>query len=141
MSARGLLAVTGLIAALGLTAGARQEVSEADYEASMKELRFLVSDAQQHIDSSYWPELGEDVDKFIAQFEKVEAFWTARGTARAADLTQQALAAVMKLNGASRDQNPGAGRDAVKELQSVCQACHTDFREETADGFRIKPGV
>ena len=113
MSARGLLAVTGLIAVLGLTAGARQEVSEADYEASMKELRFLVSDAQQHIDSSYWPELGEDVDKFIAQFEKVEAFWTARGTARA----------------------------AVKELQGVCQACHTDFREETADGFRIKPGV
>ena len=139
MPARPWIAVLCVAAALSPSAAARQQpVTEADYQAAMKEISFLVVDADSHIDASYWPELGDDVDKLIAQFEKVEAFWTARGTARAADLAQQALASIGKLNAASRDRNGGAGREAVAELRGVCQSCHEQFRERTADGFRMK---
>jgi len=104
----------------------------------MTEIRFLVGDANMHVDARYWPELGEDMDKLEAQFEAVEAFWTARGTAAAAALAQEAIGKLEPIRAAADDKDPQAAGDAVKALSGTCQSCHEQFREETADGFRIK---
>ena len=133
--------VIALFVALVLTlpVAALQEVmSEEDYAAAMTEIRFLVQDAGLHIDARYWPELGEDLQKMQAQFDRVEAFWTARGTDEAVSLVESAIAALEPIRVAADERNTQGAQAAVRELQGTCQACHDQFREETADGYRIK---
>ena len=121
---------------------ASQDIAnEADYAKSMTEIRFLMGDANQHVDARYWPELADDVSKLKAQFEAVEAFWTARGTDAAVALAQEAIGKLEPVLAAADNKNPQAAEAAVQAIRSTCQSCHQQFREETADGFRIKPSV
>ena len=125
--------------ALGISA--RQSApTEEEYGALMTEIRFTVGDADLHVDARYWPELGEDLDKLIPMFRQVEAFWTARGTDAAVGFAQQALAALTDLSDATVDQNRGGARAAIIALRGTCEACHENHREQTDDGYRIKPG-
>ena len=117
-----------------------QEVTtEADYAKAMTEIRFLMGDADQHVDARYWPELADDVSKLRAQFEAVEAFWTARGTDAAVVRAQEAIGKLEPILAAADDKNPQTAASSVQALRGTCQSCHQQFREETADGFRIKP--
>ena len=128
------------VLSLGTTVNSEQNaVSEADYDAAMKELRFLVTDAAMHIDASYFGDLGEDSDKLHEQFTKVESFWKAQEQPKAVEITEQALAAVSAISRASGAQDGPAATAALADLRTTCSACHGEFREETADGFRIKP--
>ena len=130
-----------LLAAGGLAIGARQSApTEEEYGPLMIEIRFTVGDADLHVDARYWPELGEDLDKLIPMFRQVEAFWTARGTDDAVGFVQQALAALNDLSDATADQDRGGARAAVVALRATCQPCHENYREQTDDGYRIKPG-
>ena len=138
--------VVALVAALALSAGAmvavaQNTVTEADYDAAMKELRFLAGDVALHIDASYWGDLGEDTDKLRREFGKVETFWKAHEQHQAVDFVGQALEAVTTISRAAGAQDARSATAGLGELRSVCQACHAEFREETADGFRIKPSA
>lgn len=115
------------------------QISEEEYSAAMTEIRFLMGDAGLHIDARYWPELTEDVEKLRAQFDAIEAFWAARGTEGAVAFSQEALAKLEPIEVAADAMDIGAARAAVGELRTTCQSCHAEFREETDDGFRIKP--
>ena len=131
-----------LLTTVGLAAvGARQAVpTEAEYGALMTEIRLTVGDAEDHVDARYWPELGEDLDKLNRMFQQVEAFWTARGTEAAVGIATQAIAALNDLGDTAADQNQGGARAAVTALRGACRSCHENHREQTDDGFRIKPG-
>ncbi|MBP99420.1 MAG: hypothetical protein CL477_01935 [Acidobacteria bacterium] len=130
-----------LLTASGLVAGARQSVpTEEEYGALMTEIRFTVGDTVQHVDSRYWPELGEDLGKLFPMFEQVEAFWTARGADDAVGFAGEALAALNALDEAGAAMSVPAARAAITTLRGTCGPCHDAHREETADGFRIKPG-
>ena len=126
-----------LVLAIPLSAG-QDVMSEEEYGAAMTEIRFLVQDMNLHIDARYWPELGEDVQKMQAQFEMVQAFWEARSTDEAVTFAQAAIDALGPIRGAAGDRNIGGAQEAVRGLQDACAACHDQFREETADGFRIR---
>ena len=120
---------------------ARQSApTEEEYGPLMIEIRFIVGDAELHADSRYWPEIGEDVGKLIPMFEQVEAFWTARGTDEAVGFATQALAALNELDVAAIAMNLPGARTAITALRGTCQSCHEAYREETNDGYRIKPG-
>jgi hypothetical protein len=128
-----------------LTAGgkavARQTVpTDEEYGPLMTEIRFTVGDADLHVDARYWPELGEDLDKLIPMFRQVEAFWSQRGTDDAVGFAQQSLVVLDDLGDATVEQNRGAARAAVDALRGTCQPCHEAYREQTEDGYRIKPG-
>ena len=126
----------------GVTLAATQEaVSEEDYEAAMQELRYLATDTSLHIDASYWGDVGEDSDKIRRELAKVESFWTAQEQPRAIELAGRAVAAARAIARASGSEDRGAATAALAELRSVCQSCHAEFREETDDGFRIKPSA
>lgn len=129
-----------LIAGLGAApAGAQEAVTADDYEAAMQELRYLATDTSLHIDASYWGDVGEDSDKIRDELAKVEAFWTAQEQARAVEFAAQATEAARSIGRASGAQDRGAATAALAELRNVCEACHAEFREETDDGFRIRP--
>jgi len=131
-------AVVGVV--LGVTlVSAQDPVTEADYEGAMKELQYLVNDAAMHIDASYFGDLGEDSDKLFTQLTKVEAFWKAQEQPKAVEIAGQALSAVSGISRASGAQDGPAATAALADLRKSCGACHGEFREETADGFRIKP--
>ena len=136
-----------LTVGLGVTLAATQdEVTESDYQAAMQELRYLATDASLHMDqasaaASYWADVGEDSDKMRREFAKVESFWTAQEQPRAVELATQAIAAARSIGRASGAEDRAAGTAALAELRSVCQSCHAEFREETDDGFRIKPSA
>ena len=132
-----------LSVALGATvlAAAQDAVTAEDYEAAMQELRYLATDTSLHIDASYWGDVGEDSDKIRAELAKVESFWTAQEQPQAVEFATQAIEAARSIGRASGSQDRNAATSALAELRSVCQSCHSEFREETDDGFRIKPSA
>jgi len=106
----------------------------------MLEIRFFVGDADLHDDARYWPELGEDLDKLLPMLRQVEAFWTARGTDDAVGFAKETIVAFNELSAAAIEQDRAAARAGVASLRATCQSCHEAHREETDDGYRIKPG-
>ena len=114
--------------------------TEEEYGALMTEIRFTVGDVELHVDSRYWPETREDLDKLVPMFEQVEAFWTARGADDAVGFATQALAALNDLGDAAVGQDLGGARAAITALRSTCGSCHENHREQTDDGYRIKSG-
>ena len=141
-----LRAAQALGAALAIGFGAtlataQDAVTADDYEAAMQELRYLATDTSLHIDASYWGDVGEDSDKIRAELAKVESFWTAQEQPQAVEFATLAIAAARSIGRASGSQDRNAATSALAELRSVCQSCHAEFREETDDGFRIKPSA
>ena len=137
----GVCLCVSLLTAGGLVAGALQSApTEEEYGALMTEARFIVGDAELHVDARYWPELGDDLDTLVPMFQQVEAFWTARDTESAVGFAAQALAALNELGDASADESQGGARAAITALRGVCQSCHENHREETDDGYRIRSG-
>ena len=114
-------------------------LTDEEYDAAMKEIRLTVRDSEGHLDARYWPELTTQVGRLQTFFGRVEAFWSARGSDTAVGFAQDALEALEGLSTAAGEQDLEAARDALKTLQGACQSCHAQFREETADGYRIKP--
>ena len=126
---------------VGSLVGARQSVpTEEEYGPLMIEIRFTVGDAELHVDSRYWPETREDLDKLVPMFEQVEAFWAARGTDEAVGFATEALAALNDLGDAAVNQNLEGARAAITALRGTCGSCHENHRELTDDGYRIKSG-
>ena len=133
--------VTAVFIGSGLVVGAfLQAPTEEEYGPLMNEIRLTVGDADLHVDARYWPELGEDLDKLFPMAQQVEAFWTARGNDGAVGFAQEMLAALKELSDAAIAQDRGAARSGVVAVRATCQPCHEVHREETADGYRIKPG-
>ena len=128
------------LALVCLAPAASQDISnEADYGKSMTEIRFLMGDANQHVDTRYWPELADDVLKLRRQFEAVEEFWAARGTDVAVALAREAISRLEPILAAADAKDSRAAASSVRALRDTCQSCHEEFREEIDDGFRIKP--
>ena len=119
---------------------AQEPVTEEEYGPLMTEIRFTIGDALQHVDSFYWPELGEDLDKLLPMLRQVEAFWTERGNGDATSKAQDLMASFDALNQAAIGQGQGDARTAIQDMRATCAPCHQAHREETADGFRIKAG-
>ncbi len=122
--------------------GAPQEIlNEEAYAAVMKEIDLTMGDAGMNIDAMYWDDLGEVSDRLTMLFQRVQAFWTARQVQPAMDFSAAALAAIYAVGQASGAMSGSRATQAMTDLRSVCRSCHTEFREETDDGFRIKPGI
>ena len=135
------LLCAALLTAGGLVVKAGQEApTEEEYPALMTEIRLTVSDAELHVDAYYWPEFGEDLDRLLLMFRQIEAFWEARGNDQAVGFAGEAIAKLGEMSAAGSAQDRGAAGSAIAALRSVCASCHENFREETADGYRIKPG-
>ena len=142
MTKKAATLVVAVTVGLGVSLPAAQDaVTESDYEAAMQELRYLATDTSLHIDASYWGDVGEDSDKIRAELAKVEAFWTAQEQPQAVEFATRAIEAARSIGRASGSQDRNAATAALAELRSVCQSCHGEFREETDDGFRIKPSA
>jgi cytochrome c556 len=73
--------------------------------------------------------------KMVALFKDVQAFWTARNNAEAAEWAGTAMTHAATIAKAT-DMTVAMG--AMKELGGVCQTCHAKNREKTETGFAIK---
>ena len=127
------------VGALAVTTVAQETMTDDEYDAAMKEIRLTLGDTRGHIDARYWPELDTEVGRLQAFFEQIEIFWSARGVDDATGFAQEALQALESLSTAATQEDQTAARDALQRLQGSCQSCHEGFREETDDGYRIKP--
>jgi hypothetical protein len=148
MRIRGILLATvtvSFILVLGAfqpPTGAPQEiVTEEQYAEVMNDLRLSMGDAAMNIDATYWEDLGAVSDRMTALFERVQAFWTARQVQPAVDFSAQALTVTYALGQASGAMSGSRANQTMTDLRSVCRSCHTAFREEVGDGYRIRPGV
>lgn len=129
--------VAVLVVALPVAA-LQSDMTEEDYGKAMTTIQSLVGEAELHIDTGYWPDLQGDLQGIRRQFNAVEAFWTTRGTTEAVGFVQSAIEAIRTAQAAADEQDDQAARTALQGLRGTCDACHKQFREETADGFRIK---
>lgn len=75
--------------------------------------------------------------KMAGLFKDVQAFWTARNNAEAAEW---AGAAMKHADAIAKATDPAAAMGAMKELGGTCQTCHAKYREKTETGFAIKKG-
>ena len=148
MRVRGIILAAGTLsfilvlgASQALHAASQALLTEETYSSTMKEIAATVQDAEVHLDATYWEDLGVDTDRLRALLGQIQAFWTARQAQPAVAFSEQAIAAAYALGQASGSMDNSAARQAVSDLKSACQACHTQYREPTADGFRIKPGM
>ena len=121
-------------------AAAQDALTEETYGPTMAEIRLIVGDAELHTDSRYWPELGEDLDKLFPMFRQIEAFWGERGNDDAVAKTLITIEALREIGQAGIAMDQGSARSGIRALRATCQSCHDAHREETADGYRIKPG-
>ena len=128
------------IAAGGSGIGAQEALTEETYGPTMSEIRLIVGDAELHVDARYWPELGEDLDKLFPMFRQIEAFWTERGNDDAVAKVGTTIEALREIGNAGIAMEQGQARAGIRALRATCQSCHDAHREETADGYRIKPG-
>ncbi len=121
-------------------AAAQEALTEETYGPTMSEIRLIVGDAELHVDARYWPELGEDLDKLFPMFRQIEAFWAARGNDDAVAKALVTIEALREIGAAGVAMEQGRARTGIRALRGTCQSCHDAHREETADGYRIKPG-
>ena len=128
------------LAAGGFGVAAQDALTEETYGPAMTEIRLLVGDAELHVDARYWPELGEDLDKLFPMFRQIEAFWNDRGNEDAVAKTLNSIEALREIGDAGIAMDQGRARSGIRALRATCTPCHEAHREETADGFRIKPG-
>jgi hypothetical protein len=121
-------------------AAAQEALTEETYGPTMSEIRLIVGDAELHVDARYWPELGEDLDKLFPMFRQIEAFWTERDNDDAVAKALTTIEALREIGAAGIAMDQGQARAGIRALRGTCQSCHDAHREETADGYRIKPG-
>ena len=130
----------GAALAAGSGVAAQEALTEETYGPTMSEIRLIVGDAELHVDARYWPELGEDLDKLFPMFRQIEAFWTARGNDDAVAKALTTIEALREIGAAGIAMEQGRARAGIRALRDTCQSCHDAHREETDDGYRIKPG-
>ena len=135
-----LWAGVGAALAAGSGVAAQEVLTEETYGPTMSEIRLIVGDAELHVDARYWPELGEDLDKLFPMFRQIEAFWTARGNDDAVAKALTTIEALREIGDAGIAMEQGRARAGIRALRGTCQSCHDAHREETDDGYRIKPG-
>ena len=128
------------IAVGGSGIAAQEALTEETYGPTMSEIRLIVGDAELHVDARYWPELGEDLDKLFPMFRQIEAFWTERGNDDAVAKALTTIEGLREIGAAGVAMDQGQARTGIRALRGTCQSCHDAHREETADGYRIKPG-
>ena len=140
MQALVLIAIVIIVALFSPQAGALQQVlTAAEFDATMKEVGLTLGDAEGHIDARYWPETAVDGQRLRSMFQEVEAFWKAREVEEAAIMAADAMAASRAMTTAAKENNRESARTAFGKLRSTCARCHLDYREQTDDGYQIKP--
>jgi len=122
------------------TASSQELLNEEGYAAAMKRIDLMMGYAAMNIDALYWDDLGDASETLAALFEQVQTFWTARQVPAAVNFSALAIAATHDLGQASGARSAAAANQAVGDLRSACRSCHSEFREKTDDGFRIKAG-
>ena len=133
------LRLTLCIALMAFPAAAQESPPTLEaYEKAMKEIDHVLDEAEFHIDARYWADLGSDTDALRANFNRVKAFWEARNASDAVRFVEQALTANSALSRASMASDKTQASRAVGDLRAACKACHSEYREKTDDGFRIK---
>ncbi len=135
-----MFGIIALIAAVAVPAGALQEFSEEDYDATMKSIRATQRGINDHLEAQNATDVGADGTKLVEAFEKIGAFWKARNEAAAVELATKALQASRTFQEAGAAGDFDAAAAAFGELRSICQSCHQQYRERTENGFRIKQG-
>jgi len=76
-----------------------------------------------------------EAQKLVALFKDVQAFWTDRKNAEAAEWAGTAMTHASTI---AKSTDMTASMGAMKELGGVCQTCHAKYREKTETGFAIK---
>jgi cytochrome c556 len=140
---RSLLLVVGglVVASVSAVAQSGAIASEAAYVAAMKEIGATYGAVQSELEARNGEAVLAGTAKLTDLFGQVQAFWTANGVDKAADLATQAAEAATAITTAINTQAFQEIAAASAALGGACQACHTEYREKTAAGFRITPGV
>lgn len=138
-----MLVAIGGIVAVSLVGFAQSEISsEADYEATMKEVGATFRSVRQDMEARDGQAVIAGTTKLAMLFEQVQAFWESRGVDNASSFATKAHDAASAIRAAVESQNFQAIAPARDALGAVCQSCHAEFREEVdGGGYRIKSGV
>lgn len=134
------LTAAGLALAVAITMSASplaQAKTDEDYDKLMKAVGAAMGAVRGAAKEQNVAGISAEATKMVALFKDVQAFWTARNNAEAAEWAGAAM---------KHAESLAAGTDApsimgaMKELGGTCQACHAKYREGAPGAFSIKKG-
>lgn len=139
----GGLALGAVLVALAAgTVDARQQMSEADYDAVMKRVGPAFGGLRKALEASSAEPAAQSTAVLRQAFTEVEHFWKGRQRADAAEWAAAARKTVETIDAQARGGNWDAAKAAATDLQGYCQKCHGAYRDKAEDGsWRIRPGT
>lgn len=121
-----LIAIAALAGCYAV-AGAQDD---ADYQTWMKSLQPELRAVGMAPDNAA---AKEDAEKLADTFDKLAAFWKARGADDAVKFSETARDAAKAIASGSGDKAAN-----VQAIQGTCRNCHSAHRDGTAPNFKIK---
>lgn len=126
-----ILVVMTFVGAMMLTALAAGDEAQV-YQARMKQTGGYMRMLRESFKTSNRAKVISAAQELESIFKQEHKFWTKRGTADAAKLSQEARDAAKAIATASRKGEDDQAAVALKNLTSSCTACHVAHREFTS---------
>ena len=137
---RKFLVIAIVIAAVvaGATAFAQQQQHRL-YNEIMKDVGATFPNLKKNLDANNGAAAAEDAAKLERFFSETEAFWTPLNTQDAVGFAKRARETAAAIGTAAKANDMKTALASYAVLQRSCGNCHTAHREQTGEGFGIKP--
>jgi hypothetical protein len=124
---RKTLLALGTFAVFSAAAGPQEE---AEYQTWMRSLQPALRAVRMAPDNAA---AKDDAAKLAGTFDKLAAFWKAKGADDAVKLSETAREAARAIESGSGDKAA-----SLQAIQDTCQTCHAAHRDGAAPNFKIK---
>jgi cytochrome c556 len=131
-----LIIIVILVVVAGATAFAQQH---RPYNQIMKDVGATFAALRKNLDGNNAAAAAEDAARLEGLFTETEAFWAPFDTQDAVGFAKRAREAAAAIGAAAKGKNIKAAQESVAVIQRSCTNCHFAHREETGNGFLIKP--
>lgn len=109
-----------------------------DLDAIMKQVQPTMQSLKKNLDGKMGDGAAADAAKLEMLFRDVEAVFTKMKAQDAVDLAKNARMAIGEAAKAVKAGNYEGALAAHGKAGGACKGCHTNYREKTADGFKLK---
>jgi hypothetical protein len=129
-----IIVIAAIVA--GSTGFAQQQ--RRPYNVVMKDIQTTFGILRKNIEANP-AAAAEDAAKLEGYFAEVEAFWMPFNTQDAIGSARSGREAAAAIGAAAKANDVKKAQASVAAVQATCTNCHRNHREQTANGFLIKP--
>ena len=131
--------VSAMIVIAGIFAVVTAFAQQRPHDQVMKDIGATFANLKKNLDANSSAAAVDDAAKLEGLFRETEAFWQAVNTEDAVGFAKSAAAAAAAVGAAAKGNDTKAAQASYSAIQKNCGVCHSAHREQTGNGFVIKP--